>query len=141
MTIIAWSLVYFAASFTDPMPWDSDEPVGENQTCADANAFKVAEDFLFNEVLHDASEEQLDAGKSHIISGYVYAGMIVTWVCIFFCLAFGVKGVSRVVAITVPLPLLLLLVLMVYNLTLEGAGDGIVSAYQEWVPNRLHNRC
>jgi len=132
VSIIAWSLVYFVGSFEDPMPWDADVPITDNQTCAESNAFKVAEDFLFNEVLRAASEEQLDAGKSHIISGYVYAGLVATWVCIFFCLAFGVKGVSKVVAITVPLPLLLLFVLMVYNLTLEGAGDGIDAYIGNW---------
>lgn len=125
MVIIAWSLVYFAGSFADPMPWAGDPD--KSKDCQESSAFIEARDFLFKQVLRVADDEQLDAGKSHIMSGYVYAGLIVTWAVIFFTLAFGLKGVTRVVAITVPLPLLLLIVMLVYNATLEGAQDGIVS--------------
>ncbi|CAD7696852.1 unnamed protein product [Ostreobium quekettii] len=130
VNIIAWSLVYFAGSFEDPMPWAGDPD--KSKACQESSAFVEARDFLFNEVLRAADDDQLDAGKSHVISGSVYAGLVVTWVVIFFTLAFGVKGVSRVVAVTVPLPFLLLVVMLVYNATLEGARNGIDAYIGNW---------
>jgi len=121
VSIVSWSLVYFVGSFEDPLPWKGKE-----------GGFEDSRKFLFEEVLHEASEENLDAGKSSIISGYVFAGLVATWISIYFSLVFGVKGVSRVVAITVPLPILLLAVLLVYNSTLEGADDGIEAYIGKW---------
>jgi len=50
---------------------------------------------------------------------------LVTWVAIFFIIAYGVKAVGRVVMWTVPLPVLLLLIMLVHSITLDGAGEGI----------------
>ena len=116
--IIAWCLVYFVASFENPFPW-----TGEG------GSFEDSRDFLFNDVLHVADDDQLDAAKSSVISGYVFAGLVATWTFVFFALVFGVKGVGKVVSITVPLPVALLAILLIYNSTLDGAGEGVVSAH------------
>ena len=50
---------------------------------------------------------------------------LVTWIAIFFIIAFGVKAVGKVVLWTVPLPVLLLLIMLVRGITLPGAADGI----------------
>ncbi len=52
-------------------------------------------------------------------------GMGLTWLVIYLILRKGVRRVSRVVMVTVPLPLLLLAILLVRGLTLPGAMDGI----------------
>lgn len=52
-------------------------------------------------------------------------GMALTWLTIYLILRKGVRNVSRVVLITVPLPVLLLAVLLIRGLTLPGALDGI----------------
>ena len=52
-------------------------------------------------------------------------GMALTWLTIYLILRKGVRNVSRVVLITVPLPIILLAVLLVRGLTLPGALDGI----------------
>lgn len=127
--IISWCLVYFVASFQDPFPWK-----GEN------GSFENSREFLFDEVLHAADDDQLDAGKSYVISGYVYAGLVATWAFVFFALVFGVKGVSKVVAVTVPLPILLLVILLIYNSTLDGAKDGVVSTYGRAAQNAFSPR-
>ena len=52
-------------------------------------------------------------------------GMALTWGAIYLILRRGVRSVSKVVMITVPLPLILLGLLMIRGLTLPGAGEGI----------------
>ncbi|MFW5799067.1 MAG: sodium-dependent transporter [Planctomycetota bacterium] len=71
-------------------------------------------------------QSNLDAGTMWQPVGYVWAGLVLTWVAVFFCVAWGVKAVSKIVMWTVPLPIVLLLVLIVRGITLEGAGDGIM---------------
>ena len=116
VNILSWSLVYFVGSFKSRMPW-----AGENESIQDAT------NFLFDDVLHYPGDDQLDAAKSYVISGYVYAGLVVVWTVVFFSIAFGIKVVGRIVRLTVPLPILLIFIMLVYNATLEGAEDGVVS--------------
>ena len=52
-------------------------------------------------------------------------GMALTWLTIYLVLRKGVRSVSKVVMVTVPLPLVLLTVLLIRGLTLPGAVDGI----------------
>ncbi|MBD3336442.1 MAG: sodium-dependent transporter [Candidatus Eisenbacteria bacterium] len=56
---------------------------------------------------------------------YLVAGMFLTWLVIYLILRRGVRNVSRVVLVTVPLPLILLAVLLIRGLTLPGAMEGI----------------
>lgn len=55
----------------------------------------------------------------------VLIGTLASWAMIFFALFRGVKWVSKVVLITVPLPWLMLLVLTLRGLTLDGATTGL----------------
>lgn len=55
----------------------------------------------------------------------VVVATIASWLMIYFCLFRGVKWVSRVVLITVPLPWIMLVILTVRGLTLEGAIGGL----------------
>ncbi len=55
----------------------------------------------------------------------VLIGTLVSWGLIFFSLFRGVKWVSKVVLITVPLPWIMLLLLTLRGLTLEGATTGL----------------
>jgi len=52
-------------------------------------------------------------------------GMGLTWLTIYLILRKGVRSVSKVVMITVPLPMILLAILLIRGLTLPGAMDGI----------------
>ncbi len=55
----------------------------------------------------------------------VLAGMLTSWVLIYLCLFRGVKWVSKVVLLTVPIPWIMLVILMLRGLTLDGATTGL----------------
>jgi len=59
------------------------------------------------------------------IRGNVMIGMVVSWVMIYLCLFRGVKWVSKVVLLTVPLPWIMLMILTFRGLTLPGAVTGL----------------
>jgi len=82
---------------------------------------KQAETFFVEQVL------QRSAGPQEIGApiGYLVMGMALTWFVIYLILRKGVRNVSKVVIVTVPLPLILLALLLVRGLTLPGAMDGI----------------
>ena len=101
-TILAWAWVYLKHTLT--LAWGT-EP----------------ETFFYDQVLHRS-------GGPGDIGAPVWPliiGMALTWLCIYLILRKGVRSVSKVVLITVPLPMLLLVVLLIRGLTLPGAIDGI----------------
>ncbi len=101
-TILAWAWAYLWHSFT--LAW------GGNP-----------EDFFLQEVLH-RSENPGELGWP-VLS--LVIGMVLTWLTIYLILRKGVRSVSKVVMVTVPLPLILLAILLIRGLTLPGAIDGI----------------
>jgi len=56
---------------------------------------------------------------------YIVAGLILTWLSVYFSIIKGVKSVGKVVLITVPLPVLILFIFLVRGLTLEGCIQGL----------------
>ena len=73
-------------------------------------------------------EEILDYGggfKLKGVRGPILYGMIASWVMIYLCLFRGVKWVSKVVLLTVPLPWIMLVILTFRGLTLDGAVTGL----------------
>lgn len=101
-TILSWSWVYLWHSFK--LSWE-----GKTETF-----------FMENVLQRSASPAEIGAPVWYLI-----IGMVLTWLMIALILRKGVKNVSKVVLITVPLPLILLAVLLVRGLTLPGAVDGI----------------
>ena len=101
-TILAWSWVYLWHSLT--LPW-GDKP--------DA--------FFIQNVLQRSS----DPGELGWPVLSLVIAMAITWLAIYLILRKGVRNVSKVVMVTVPLPLLLLVILLIRGLTLPGAMDGI----------------
>ncbi len=99
--ILGWSLRYLVGAFT--LEW------GEE-----------AGDYFFGRVLQLADPGQLAGFPLDTLLPY-----IIGWICIFFIIYSGVKGLGRVVMVTVPLPFILILILMIRGLTLEGAMDGM----------------
>ena len=101
-TILAWSWVYLWHSLT--LPW-GDKP----------EAF-----FVENVLQRSSGPGELGWPVLSLV-----IGMAITWLTIYLILRKGVRNVSKVVMVTVPLPMLLLLVLLIRGLTLPGAMDGI----------------
>ena len=58
-------------------------------------------------------------------AGKIVAGTLAAWALIYLCLFRGVKWVSRIVLITVPLPWIMLVILTIRGLTLDGAIQGL----------------
>ena len=102
--IIAWALVFFVNSFQSKLPWT------EN-----------SKDYFFNSVL------QISDGVGNLggINWMLLAALFVVWLSIFLIVRKGVKGVGKVVAITMPLPIILLVILFIRGITLPGAFEGI----------------
>ncbi len=101
-TILAWSWVYLWHSLG--LSWG-----------------QRPEAFFFDDVLRrSAGPEQIGWPVPSLV-----LGMGLTWLVIYLILRKGVRSVSKVVMITVPLPIALLAVLLVRGLTLPGAMDGI----------------
>jgi NSS family neurotransmitter:Na+ symporter len=101
-TILAWSWVYLWHS--TGLNW------GDNPEA------------FFNQVVLNKSAGPGEIGWP-VLS--LVIGMALTWLTIYLILRKGVRNVSKVVLITVPLPTLLLAILLVRGLTLPGAMDGI----------------
>jgi len=55
----------------------------------------------------------------------IVAGSLGAWLLVYLCLFKGVKWVSKVVLVTVPLPWIMLVILTVRGLTLDGAIEGL----------------
>ncbi len=69
-----------------------------------------------------------DTGSPMEIGGIslpILLGLVVVWFSIFFILYKGVKRISKIVALTVPIPTILLIILTIRGLTLPGAMEGI----------------
>lgn len=103
VTILAWSVVYLEKSFESPLPWEND-PVDE-----------------FRDTLNLSDDIDSCSG----LSWEVLVGLIISWIVIFICIFQGIKGLSKIVWITVLLPYILLVILFFRGVTLPGARDGI----------------
>lgn len=101
--VMAWSLRYFFASFTTA--WSGD-----------------AEGYFYSNVLHLSDGIGTLGGINWAIMGC----LLLTWVMIYFCAFKGVKSVSHVVKVTMPLPIILIFILLFRALALEGAATGII---------------
>ena len=101
-TVLSWSWVYLWNSFK--IAW------GNN-----------AEKFFIENILQRSN----GPGEIGIPLWYLVLGMALTWGAIYLILRKGVRNVSKVVMVTVPLPVILLIILLIRGLTLPGAIEGI----------------
>ncbi|MHC4629495.1 MAG: sodium-dependent transporter [Planctomycetota bacterium] len=101
-TILAWSWVYLWHSLTQA--W-GDQPHA----------------FFYQDVL----QRSQNPGQIGWPVLSLVVGMALTWLTIYLILRKGVRSVSKVVMVTVPLPLILLAILLVRGMTLPGAINGI----------------
>lgn len=96
-----------------------------------ADGVNAAKGAFFDDML--GYKETLSLG---VLKGPIVIGMLASWALIYFCLFRGVKWVSKVVLITVPLPWLMLFILAIRGVTLEGATTGL-SFYLDPVWSKL----
>ncbi|MBN1786893.1 MAG: sodium-dependent transporter [Sedimentisphaerales bacterium] len=79
-----------------------------------------AEGFFYNTYL--GYQESFSLGS---IQWQVFWPLVVAWFLMYLCIFRGVKLVSKIVWLTVPLPWLMLLILTIRGLTLDGAIQGL----------------
>ena len=102
VVVMAWSLIYLFTSYG--AQWS-----GDTQT------------YFFNNVLQLSESVDSIGG----IVPAVFIALLISWIIIYFSVWKGVKSVSKIVMITVPLPIILLIVLLIRAVTLDGAMTGI----------------
>lgn len=100
-SVIAWGFDFLAASPT--LAWGDD-----------------AQKFFHQNIL------QLSSGPETFgsFSIPIIAGLIATYIAVYFSIFKGIKSVGAVVKWTVPLPFILLFILFINSLTLDGASQG-----------------
>jgi len=101
--VMAWSLLYLVFSFN--LAWGHDPSA-----------------FFFDNVLKSA--EHLT--EVAMIPTPIMIAFVLTWIMVYFCIWKGVRSVSAVVTVTMPLPILLLFVLLIRGVTLPGSYEGII---------------
>lgn len=101
--VMAWALRYFFASFTTA--WSGD-----------------ASGYFYSTVLHLTD----GIGTLGGINWTIFGCLILVWLMIYFSAFKGVRSVSQVVKVTMPLPIILLIVLLFRAVTLDGAGPGLL---------------
>ena len=112
VVIMSWSLIYLVASFGSQWSLDT-------------------ETYFFSNVLQIS--DGLAEGTSGALASLggivpaIFIGLLISWILIYFAIWKGVKSVSKVVMITVPLPIILLIVLLIRTLTLDGSMIGIAA--------------
>lgn len=105
--VMSWCILY--AFYSVNLAWG-----------ADTKTF-----FFQNVIQASASANQIEGFAIPVV-----LALIASWVMIYFCIWKGVKSVSTVVQVTMPLPIILLLILLVRTLFLPGAWDGVVFFFQ-----------
>ncbi|MFH0911307.1 MAG: sodium-dependent transporter, partial [Planctomycetota bacterium] len=110
--IMAWCVEYLVYAFRGffthgAMPW---------------TAFPRGEEAFFTEKIR---RQFTAAGELWQYHWPIILGLAATWIGVFFVIAFGVKGIGKVVRWTVPIKIVVLAILIVRGLTLPGAAEGI----------------
>ncbi len=102
MAVVAWGVDYLGAAFT--MSWGSD-----------------TSSFFFNDIL------QISSGPTEFggIAWPVFAGLVIAWALVYFCVWKGVASVSKVVKWTATIPFAILALLIIRAVTLPGSAEGI----------------
>lgn len=100
--VMGWALLYSFYSFS--LSWQADPKA-----------------FFYDDVLKISSGPEVIGG----FSTPVLLGMLASWVMVYFCVWKGIKSVSDVIKVTMPLPVILLGVLLARTIFLPGAMDGL----------------
>ena len=79
-------------------------------------------DYFYSQVLQ--LSPSIDSGLTINLQLLFY--LVVIWILIYGCIRKGIRSVSEVVKITMPLPIILVFVLLIRAVTLPGADSGLV---------------
>lgn len=96
----------------------------------DDTSSEEASNYFFNDIVgvETLDDDQLPTR----IIGPNMLYLMIAWLSVGLCIAFGVKATGRIAYFTMGTPILLLLAFVVRAVTLEGAGEGIQSYIGQW---------
>ncbi|XP_038069670.1 sodium- and chloride-dependent GABA transporter 1-like [Patiria miniata] len=148
IVICAWSIFYFFASFSSPLPWHGclndwndvyclDRELQDNLTAGTRNeSFLTINGSLLHRNLSESPAQQYwERRVLSVSSGIGEVGSIrwelvgcvaLAWVLTFLCIWRGVKTTGKIVWFTALVPYVILLILLINGLLLEGSMDGIL---------------
>ncbi|KAJ1447286.1 hypothetical protein M885DRAFT_472083, partial [Pelagophyceae sp. CCMP2097] len=113
--IMAWSVVYMAHSCRSltKVPWRGAKNDGVE-----------SERFWAWQVLHQSTGFE-DFGPPGFVNWPLVAGLVLSWIALYFTTCKGIKSVGKTAYLSSTLPYFLLVALVVRGVTLEGAGEGL----------------
>jgi len=116
--LLVWTLRIFFESF------------GLMSESWDDVSSEEASNYFFNDIvgMETLNDDQL---PTRIVGKNIFY-LMMAWLSVGLCVAFGVKATGRIAYITMGTPILLLLIFVVRAVTLEGAGEGIQSYIGQW---------
>uniref|UniRef100_A0ABM0GMB5 Transporter n=1 Tax=Saccoglossus kowalevskii TaxID=10224 RepID=A0ABM0GMB5_SACKO len=140
--IIAWTVYYFIASFTDipSLPWVGCDNWWNNDFCFDtSNITNTTSGMVVvngtNITLDRPSQQFWDRFILRRTDGIDDSGTIVwqnamcllfAWVIVYLCISKGIKSSGKVVYVTATFPYIILLILLIRGVTLPGSKKGIL---------------
>ncbi|XP_077980187.1 sodium- and chloride-dependent GABA transporter 1-like [Glandiceps talaboti] len=146
IVIIAWTLVYFVASFFPTLPWTICDGWWNDIYCYDSKSMNQTNnrtEFLTGEysnvtVSMEYAETpaeqywnnfvlQRSDGIEEIggIVWYLAVALVLAWLLTYVCIVRGVKTTGKIVWFTTSFPYVVLTILLIRAVTLPGASDGI----------------
>ncbi|XP_077980036.1 sodium- and chloride-dependent GABA transporter 1-like [Glandiceps talaboti] len=129
IVIIAWTLYYLFASFTNKLPWESCGNSWNTEYC------DVTDVFINESLKVSPVEEYWKRGVLQISDGIHNAGVVrwelalcllLAWLLTYFCIWRGVKQTGKVVYFTATFPYVVLCVLLIRGATLPGSLNGVL---------------
>jgi solute carrier family 6 GABA transporter-like protein 1 len=120
--LLSWVTRAFFESFGDNDPW-----AAANVTGQDAVDYFYADIIGMN--MTKLGENDL---RPTMVVGQNVGYSALVWVCIWACLAFGMKWTGRIAYFSMGLPIVLLFVFLIKGVTLPGADEGIREYIGEW---------
>lgn len=121
--LLGWALRCFGYAFQDPLPWAA-------ATSSPSGSWGwVVEHVVGMDAEYLAAPNNLEPTE---VVGANFASLVLVWLTIFTCLAFGVKWTGRFAYVTMGLPVVVLLALLIKSGTLEGNKAGIDAYIGKW---------
>jgi len=125
--LLAWVSRAFFESWSSEAPWTEEGITGEEAVG------------YFMDTIIGMSTLGPDLRPTRVLGVNVgYSALV--WICIWACLAFGLKWTGRIAYISMGLPIILLFVFLIKACTLEGASEGINAYIGQWDMSVLTER-
>ncbi|XP_065058071.1 sodium-dependent neutral amino acid transporter B(0)AT3-like isoform X2 [Rhopilema esculentum] len=142
VVVIAWCLYYMFVSFAKTLPWHMSScekwPLVKNlsgialrkavKNVTNDCCLRDPQAYYFYEKALKVSTGIDDLGSG--VNGPLVGCLALAWVITYLCIVKGVKSSGKAVYFTATFPYLILVIFFFRGVTLEGAGDGLVTLFK-----------